>query len=107
MEMHEAKNPTDVFNTLADMTRPEAKKVVTVRPLYVIALEIRKDWGTKISPYAKPYLSAMTTMSTMEEGYIMDSGYEIIAKFLNSASGWRGETARKVKKELKKIAGIK
>lgn len=69
------------------------------RPLFEIAAEIRNDWQ-KISPYAQPYLEAMHTLNSMQDNYIADSARSVVAYFLSNASSWRGETARRVKKEL-------
>ena len=52
------------------------------RPINVIALDIEFNWKN-ISPHARPYLNAMTLLY-----------------FLSNAQGWRGEDARRVKKEL-------
>lgn len=76
-----------------------------VRPLYTIANEIRKDWK-KVYFGAVPYLQAMGTLNGINDSYGMDSGNSIVAYFLSNAGTWRGETARRVKKELKKMAGI-
>ena len=85
--------------------------MTTTRPLYEIANEIRKDWNAtaKNGIYfgAKPYLDAMSTMNTIEDNYGMDTGKSIVLYFLSNASAWRGETAKRVKTELKKMAGIK
>ena len=72
------------------------------RPLYVIAREIRKDWK-KVSPYAAPYLSAMFCLGSIEDNYIFDSGRSIVCYFLANAGTWRGETAKRVKAELKEM----
>lgn len=72
------------------------------RSLREIAQEIRKDWK-KVSPYAKPYLDAMETLDSVKDNYIMDSGYLIVAYFLSNATSWRGEVARRVKKELNQM----
>lgn len=72
------------------------------RPLCVIAEEIHEDWK-KISPYAKPYLEAMFSLNSIKDNYILDSGESIVAYFLANAGSWRGETARRVKSELKEI----
>lgn len=85
----------------------QATKNQTVRPLYEIAKEIRQDWGAKVHYSAKPYLRAMQSLSSISENYGADSGKEIVLRFLGSASTWRGETAKRIKAELKKIAGIK
>lgn len=79
----------------------------TQRPLYEIASEIRKDWGSKINFGAKPYLEAMSSLDKVTDNYMMDSGKSIIIYFLSNATTWRGDTAKRVKAELKKIAGIK
>jgi hypothetical protein len=71
----------------------------TPRPLYTIAAEIRKDWK-KVYFGAVPYLDAMGSLGSISEPYYADSGESIVAYFLANANGWRGETARRVKKEL-------
>ena len=71
-----------------------------MRPLYTIAREIRKDWK-KISPYAAPYLQAMSYLNSVDDNYIMDSGRSIVSYFLANAGSWRGETAKRIKAELK------
>jgi hypothetical protein len=75
------------------------------RPLSVIAREIRQNWtveksGTKMYFGAVPYVSAMSTLDSINSMYILDSGREIVARFLGNASTWRGETAKRVKAEL-------
>lgn len=79
----------------------------THRPLYVIAKEIRKDWGSKVNFGAKPYLEALSTLDKITDAYMMDSAKSIIIYFLSNASSWRGDTAKRIKAELKQIAGIK
>lgn len=71
------------------------------RKLWQIAEEIQKDWGCKLSPYAKPYLDAMFALNTVNDKYGWDSGKSIVLYFLSNAGSWRGETARRVKAELK------
>jgi hypothetical protein len=77
----------------------------TQRPLYVIAQEIRQDWNatSKNGIYfgAVPYLDAMASMDKPTDRYGMDSGKSIILYFLANASTWRGDTAKRVKAELK------
>lgn len=70
------------------------------RPLYTIAAEIRKDWGSKLNYAAKPYLDAMSELSSIKDAYYLDSGRSIVAYFLANAGTWRGEVARRVKAEL-------
>lgn len=77
-----------------------------VRPLYEIAVEIREDWGRKISPYAKPYLEAMEDLISIHDRYGMDSANSIVNYFLANARSWQGETARRIKKELKEMTFV-
>ena len=70
------------------------------RPIHEIADEIRRDWK-KVNYAAAPYLDAMGSLSDMSDNYYQDSGSGVVAYFLSNAGSWRGDTARKVKKELK------
>jgi hypothetical protein len=74
-----------------------------VRPLYEIAREIHKDWGNKIYFGAKPYLSAMLTLNSIDDKYMFDDAKTIVRYFLANASTWRGEVAKRVKAELKAL----
>lgn len=79
---------------------------VTMRPIYVIAEEIEQDWR---KPYfgAVPYLTAMSELDSIDDSYYFDSGRSIVLYFLSNANTWRGETARRVKAELRSMAGVK
>jgi len=70
------------------------------RSLCTIAREIHEDWKN-ISPYAKPYLEAMSMLSNVNNMYGYDTGSSVVLYFLSNASGWRGEKAREIKAELK------
>lgn len=72
------------------------------RPVYEIAREIIHDWK---NPFygAAPYLEAMLYLRTPEDNYGFDSGNMIIRYFLSNAATWKGETARRIKKELKSM----
>ena len=72
------------------------------RPLYEVAREIRKDWKN-VWFGAKPYLDAMGQMQSVNDMYGMDSGVSVVLYFLSNATTWRGETARRIKKELKQM----
>lgn len=74
----------------------------THRPLYTIAAEIRSDWKR---PYfgAVPYLDAMGMLTSIDEMYIMDTADSVVRYFLANAGTWRGETARRIKAELKSM----
>ena len=78
----------------------------TSRPLSTIACEIAHDWK-KVNFAAKPYLSAMYSLNTVDDNYYFDSGKEIVIRFLCNANTWRGEVAKRVKAELKKMVGLK
>jgi hypothetical protein len=72
------------------------------RPIYEIAREIKKDWK-KVNYAAAPYLDAMFSLEKIEDPYYADSGRSVVLYFLSNAGSWRGETARRVKKELKEL----
>jgi hypothetical protein len=82
---------------------PSKGEQMMTRPLNVIAREIRGDWK-KVYFGAVPYLDAMATMDKIEDPYFYDSGKSVVLYFLANATGWRGETARRVKAELKAMA---
>lgn len=70
------------------------------RRLYEIAYEIRADWK---KPYfgAVPYLDAMSQLNTIDDSYYADDAKTVVLYFLANAQTWRGETARRIKAELK------
>ena len=71
------------------------------RALWLIGSEIRRDWGVKVSYAAEPYLDAMDSLDSVQDSYGCDSGRSIVAYFLANAQSWRGETAKRIKMELK------
>ena len=79
---------------------------VKPRPLYEIAADIRKAWP---KPYfgAVPYLNAMRSLNSINDDYYQDSAKSVVLYFLSNAATWRGDTARRIKAELKQLAGIK
>lgn len=72
----------------------------THRPLNEIAREIANDWSAKMYFGARPYVNAMYSLNSIDDNYGMDSADSIVRYFLANAGTWRGETARRVKKEL-------
>ena len=72
----------------------------SVRPLFEIAKEIRKDWA-KVYFGAKPYLDAMAQLTYITDNYYFDSGKTIVLYFLGNAQTWKGEKAKAIKAELK------
>lgn len=73
-----------------------------MRTLRTIAAEIRQDWK-KVNYAAVPYLQAMSTMDSVNDSYGWDSGRSIVLYFLSNASTWKGETAKRIKAELKSM----
>lgn len=73
-----------------------------VRPLNVIAREVRKTWA-KVNYGAVPYLDAMSSLDSVNDKYGWDSGRSIVNYFLSNASTWRGEDAKRIKLELKSL----
>lgn len=75
------------------------------RKLYEIAQEIEQDWGKQKSGVwfgARPFLDAMHRVTDMDSSYGVHSDCQwLVIRFLANAATWRGETARRVKKELK------
>lgn len=76
------------------------------RTLSAISLEISRDWK---KPYfgAVPYIQAMRSLDSVTDYDLNDSGAEIVKRFLCNASRWRGETAKRVKAELRAMVGLK
>ena len=74
----------------------------TKRSLSEIAREIKADW-TKVYFGAVPYLDAMRTLNSIDDSYGMDDARSIVNYFLANAGTWRGDVARRVKKELKSL----
>jgi hypothetical protein len=74
----------------------------TTRPIYIIADDIIRNWK---KPYfgAVPYLAAMRFLHTTNDTYGYDDGRSIVMYFLANSSTWRGETARRLKEELKEL----
>lgn len=69
------------------------------RQLNEIADEIYANWK---DPYfgAVPYIAAMRCLTDMSSVYGVENASSIVAYFLANAKTWRGEVARRVKKEL-------
>jgi len=73
---------------------------MTTRSLSTIAKDIRTDWK---KPYfgAVPYLDAMRDLNDINDKYGFDSARSIVQYFLANAGTWRGDTAKRIKAELK------
>jgi hypothetical protein len=75
------------------------------RPINHIAGEIALDWckdgASRVNYAAQPYLDAMFSLTSVDDDYGYDSGRSVVLYFLSNAGTYRGETARKLKAELK------
>ena len=72
------------------------------RELCDIAEDIFRDWKT-MTPYAKPYAEAMLSLGSINDSFFQDSAKSVVLYFLSNASTWRGETAKRIKAELKSM----
>ena len=92
------------FNFMAKPGEQMMQVILTItRPLSTIANEIRADWskqGKGVGYAAKPYLEAMQQLDLIKGRYYEDSAESVVMYFLANASSWRGEVAKRVKKEL-------
>lgn len=94
-------SPHQTTAAVALLGRGTRRTMLTVRSLSEIAGEITADWGGKISPHAEPYLNAMHDLHKITDTYGHDSAESVVLYFLSNANGWRGDTARRVKQELR------
>ena len=78
------------------MTTTEARALCT------IAEEIDQDWR-KVYFGAVPYLDAMHELVSVNDSFYQDSAKSVVRYFLANATSWRGETARRIKAELKEM----
>lgn len=72
------------------------------RSISTIAMEIMAKWN-KVYFGAKPYLEAMMSLETLDDNYGWDDGRSVVRYFLANATTWRGEDARRIKKELNEM----
>ena len=70
------------------------------RSIATIASEILSDWK-KVNYGAVPYLQAMFSLNTINDRYGYSDAREIVIYFLANSQSWRGDTARRIKSELK------
>ena len=70
------------------------------RSLSAISRDIRRDWSN-VNYAAKPYLAAMGQLDRISDRYHYDSAESVVRYFLSNASAWRGDTAKRIKAELK------
>jgi len=77
-----------------------------MRTLDVIAAEIRLNW-TKVYFGALPYLEAMESLKSTNDMFGCDDAKSVVSYFLCNSTTWRGETARRIKNELKQLINHK
>lgn len=77
------------------------------RPIHEIAREVLQCWikecGAKYQTkyfYALQQREAMESLVLITDNYHQDSGRGVVASFLVNVNTWRGEDARRIKKEL-------
>ena len=75
---------------------------VSEKQVWEIADVVWADWKN-VSPYAKPYLEAMGSLSSVNDAYFADNGKSVVSYFLANAGSWKGEVAKSVKAELKAL----
>jgi len=67
-----------------------------------IAVEIKKTWKN-VNFTAVTYLDAMMTIEKISDKYYADDASSIVAYFLSNAQTWRGDDARRIKKQLNEL----
>ena len=74
------------------------------RSLSTIAREIQADYRSKGKPVhfsAVPYVEAMRSLDTLDDSFGHDDAESVVIYALSNLSTWRGETATRVKRELR------
>jgi hypothetical protein len=99
-------NLRELINKMDSILLESEENTGGTRSLSAIAREIKKDWKN-INFGAKPYLDAMSTLNSIKDNYDQDSGKSIVLYFLSNAASWKGDVAKRIKAELKKMAAVK
>ena len=76
------------------------------RALYEVGEDIRRNWA-KHNDAAVPYLEAMGGLVGIDGSCHLDSGKGIVLCCLGEEGTWRGEHARRIRAELRGMAGVK
>ena len=74
------------------------------RSLSEIAREIQADYASRGKPVhfsAVPYVNAMRALNGMDDFFFDDDAETVVIYGLSNLSTWRGETATRIKRELK------
>lgn len=77
-----------------------------MRAVKEIAKEIQEDW-VSVNDGAVPYLECMHSISKVSDMYGHDTGKSIVLYFLANTNTWRGDTARRIKNELRNLLNNK
>lgn len=80
------------------------------RPIHDIGFEIISDYGQRGKPVyyaAVPYVNAMLSLTTLSDRYYEDDARTVLTYALSNLGTWRGETAKRVKAEIKEILSKK
>lgn len=99
-------NNPEWLNVSLDIALSKAGKITHIRKhipprmLTTIAQDIRRAWQP-VNYAAAPYLDAMRNLGTIDEMYGCDTADSVVRYFLSNAGTWRGETAKRIKAELK------
>lgn len=72
------------------------------RTIREIAIDIQLNWQN-VYYGARPYLDAMFGLTNVYDYHGMDSARSVINYFLANSQTWRGETAKRIKDELKQM----
>lgn len=84
--------------SLTEVT-PEALAALPHMSLSEIAGMVYEDWKN-VNYGAVPYLEAMSTLRSINDMYIQDTGSSIVAYLLSNMQSYRGPVAVAIKKEL-------
>lgn len=79
---------------------------MTHRPLYEFAQDIVSDYadrGKSVPECARAYVDPMSYLNQITDKFGYDDGDTVVIYALSNLTGWRGETAKRVKRELKQI----
>lgn len=80
-------------------------QTVSISEMAEMIISDYKGKGKPVPYAAKPYIMAMRTLHSITDNYGLDDGRSIVAYALSNLSGWRGDTAKAVKAELRRRLG--
>ncbi len=92
----------DGLNQWLSVPPKAVQEVPTVRPLRIIARDIQNHWSN-VWFGAVPYLDAMKQLDSIHDDYYEDTAESVVRYFLANAQTWKGEDARRIKKELNQM----